>query len=141
MSSSLSLRSIEVNFGKQQVLKGCSFTVQSGTNVAVLGESGSGKSTILRVIAGLTNPESGDVVVDGKVVNAVRTHLRGMAMMSQQATLFPHLDVIDNVAFGIKLKGVRRRESRLRAFKFLEMVGLSHHATRMPQGSFLRLDH
>jgi thiamine transport system ATP-binding protein len=108
-----------------RVLDGVSLSVRSGEVVALLGPSGSGKSTLLRVIAGLTTPDSGGVFVHGVDVTQRPTHLRGVGMVFQDNQLFPHLSVLQNVAFGPKMTGVTHSERDERASRWLRRVGLA----------------
>jgi len=107
------------------VLDGVSLSVGAGEVVALLGPSGSGKSTLLRVIAGTVAPDSGRVLVHGVDVSTRPTHLRGVGMVFQDNQLFPHMSVLDNVAFGPKMAGVGRSERNERAATWVRRVGLS----------------
>lgn len=98
--------------------------IETGKCVAVLGPSGSGKSTLLRLICGLEQPNKGRVSVAGREVTHVVPEKRGMAMVSQRPLLFPHLNVIDNIAFAAIVAGARRRAARVDAYRFLHMVHL-----------------
>jgi len=111
--------------GRNLVLDGVSLSVGAGEVVALLGPSGSGKSTLLRVIAGIVAPDSGRVLVHGVDVGNRPTHLRGVGMVFQDNQLFPHMSVLDNVAFGPKMAGVGRSERTERAATWLRHVGLS----------------
>ena len=94
------------------VLANVSLTVDAGSCTAILGPSGSGKSTLLRSVAGLDAPDAGRIVLNGADLAAVNAEHRGMAMVSQRPLLFPHLNVLDNVAFAATVRGVRRRAAR-----------------------------
>ncbi len=111
--------------GRIRVLDGVSLAVPSGEVVALLGPSGSGKSTLLRVIAGIVAPDAGRVRVNGVDVTATPTHRRGIGMVFQDNQLFPHLTVLDNVAFGPKMAKVSHAERDERASRWLERVGLA----------------
>ncbi len=128
----LDVRSVAVTFGgvddaesANPVLDGVSLSVGAGDVVALLGPSGSGKSTLLRVIAGIITPDSGRVVVHGVDVTDQPTHRRGVGMVFQDNQLFPHMSVLDNVAFGPKMAGVSRSERGERASRWLRRVGLA----------------
>ncbi len=110
--------------GCLQVLDGVSLAVPSGEIVALLGPSGSGKSTLLRVIAGIIAPDAGRVVVSGVDVTDTPTHRRGVGMVFQDNQLFPHLSVLDNVTFGLKMSKTPKRERGERASRWLQRVGL-----------------
>ncbi len=92
--------------------------------MALLGPSGSGKSTLLRILSGLDDPGSGRVLLDGRDVTATAAEKRNVAMVSQRPLLFPHLNVIDNVAFAGIVAGTRRQAARADAQEFLQMVRL-----------------
>ncbi len=111
--------------------------VADGEVLAVLGPNGAGKSTLLRVLAGLLVPDGGQVVVDGDTVwdderVHVPAHERTLGMVFQDHLLFPHLSVVDNVAFGLRTRGVRRDRARVTAEAWLERVGLAGTGDRRP---------
>jgi len=112
------------------VLDAVSLEVSAGEVVAVFGPSGSGKSTLLRAVAGLVEVESGRVVIDGVDVTGVSTHLRRVGMVFQDEQLFPHRDVAGNVAFGLEMAGVERRERESRVEELLSTVGLDGFGDR-----------
>ncbi len=130
MSSALELRGVSRSFGGTDVLHDVSLNVPTSGCVALLGTSGSGKSTILRITAGLEQPTTGQVLVDGQDMKAVPVEQRGMALVSQKALLFPHLNVIDNVAFPARMAGQRRAQARRHAIEYLELVQLAEYARR-----------
>jgi len=102
--------------------------VERGQTVAVLGPSGSGKSTLLKIIAGLEAPDSGTLQFDGQDLQGVPPERRGFALMFQDFALFPHLDVQDNVAFGLREQGMPKARARARALEMLSAFGLRSHA-------------
>jgi molybdate transport system ATP-binding protein len=110
--------------------------VADGEVLAVLGPNGAGKSTLLRVLAGLLSPSEGHVTVDGTVWDDARTHLpahrRRLGMVFQDALLFPHLTVGENVAFGLRTRGVHRAQARTTAAGWLARVGLEGLGDRRP---------
>lgn len=107
---------------------GLDLQVARGETVAVLGPSGSGKSTLLKMIAGLEAPDAGRILVGGQDLAGVPPERRGFALMFQDFALFPHLDVQDNVAFGLVEQGQRRAAARARACEMLQVFGLLAHA-------------
>jgi ABC-type Fe3+/spermidine/putrescine transport system ATPase subunit len=109
----------------QPLLIDVSLQVPRGQTVALLGASGSGKSTLLKIIAGLEAPESGSVWLDGQDITAWPPERRRLALMFQDYVLFPHLNVQDNVAFGLVEQGVPRAQARARANGLLQHFGLS----------------
>ncbi len=126
----LAVRDVSVAFDGAPVLDDVTLDVEAGEIVALLGPSGSGKSTLLRVIAGIVPPDRGTVAIESTDVTSVPTHRRGVGMVFQDEQLFPHLDVGDNVAFGLRMAGVPRVERRRRADELLGLVGLTGFAGR-----------
>lgn len=124
----LSLRGVTVAFGDRVVLRDVGFDVPDATTTAVVGPSGSGKSTLLRVIAGLHRPDSGTVLLDDIDVTDLPAHRRRVGMVFQDNQLFPHLNVAENVAFGLRMRHVDRTTRRRRVDELLETVGLSERA-------------
>jgi thiamine transport system ATP-binding protein len=125
---------VSVGFGDRVVLDAVGFDVDDHEVVALLGPSGSGKSTLLRVIAGIITPDSGRVVLDGLDVTTQPTHRRSVGMVFQDEQLFPHMNVGSNVAFGLRVAGVDKRERARRVAELLEVVGLGEFASRQIDG-------
>jgi putative spermidine/putrescine transport system ATP-binding protein len=118
------------DYGSTQALAGLTLHVEPGELIALLGPSGCGKTTALRILAGLDQATSGQVQVGGKDVTRVPANKRDMGMVFQAYSLFPHMTVRDNVAFGLKLRGEAHAKRLARADEMLELVGLAPHATR-----------
>ena len=125
----LEVQDLCISFPDGWTLSDVSFTVASGENVCLLGPSGCGKTTLLRLIAGLETPDSGRILVNAGDVTRVPPHLRGIGMMFQEYALFPHKDVLANVAFGLRMQGLHE-EVQPRAADVLDLVGLSGFAHR-----------
>ncbi|MEM9516489.1 MAG: ATP-binding cassette domain-containing protein [Actinomycetota bacterium] len=125
---------IVVRFGEQIVLDRASMHLAAGEVVALVGPSGTGKSTLLRVIAGIIAPDAGRVTIDGVDVTASPTHHRGVGMVFQDNQLFPHRRVIDNVAFALQMSGVSKKERHAIAAEWLGRVGLDGYGQRRVQG-------
>ncbi|MDX2160520.1 MAG: ABC transporter ATP-binding protein [bacterium] len=126
----LVLQGLTKTFGQQTVLHGVDLTVQPGEIMCLLGASGSGKTTVLRMIAGLEAPDSGGISWAGQSLAAVPAHERGFGLVFQDFALFPHLNVTDNVQFGLRMAHIPRHERLRRAAEVLELVGLSGFDTR-----------
>ena len=121
----LELINVHKSYEGQPLLRGISLTVAAGETVCLLGPSGSGKSTLLRIIAGLETPEQGQVCWDGEDLAAVPIHLRGFGLVFQDYALFPHLNVAENMAFGLKMQNLAAAEIDLRVAEILETVNLT----------------
>jgi ABC-type Fe3+/spermidine/putrescine transport system ATPase subunit len=121
---SLSVRHLDVTLQGTPVLRDVSFDEPDGALVSLLGASGAGKSTTLKVIAGILAPDSGEVTIDGHAVTAVPAHRRGTAVVFQDIRLFPHMTIEENVAYPLKVQGVRRAERIARAREFLAFMHL-----------------
>lgn len=120
-------------FNGQKAVDGVSFDVRPGELVALVGASGSGKTTTLRIVAGYEQPDAGRVLFDGQDITGLGPAKRDFGMVFQHYALFPHMSVVDNVAFGLEARGVRRTERRQRAATALERVGLGGKGERMVQ--------
>jgi polar amino acid transport system ATP-binding protein len=135
MSVSLEARDIHKTLGGTKVLRGVTFEAPAGTTVAVIGPSGSGKSTLLRALNRLHEPDSGDILLDGRsVLDDDPDKLRQrIGMVFQHYNLFPHLSILKNIALGPrKLRGLSADEARELAMTQLDRVGLKHKASARP---------
>lgn len=128
----LTLQSIDLKLGGKTILDDVSFTVEDGGFVSILGESGAGKSTTLKIIAGILLQDSGQVLFDGHCVDEMPTHKRECAIVFQDIRLFPNMNVLDNVAFPMKMKKVGKRARRRKAEELLEAVRLGGFGPREP---------
>jgi putrescine transport system ATP-binding protein len=119
-------------FGTTIAVDRVSLEIVRGELFALLGGSGCGKTTLLRMLAGFEQPDSGRIFIDGQDMTGVPPHLRPVNMMFQSYALFPHMDVATNVAYGLKREGVAKPEITLRVAEALEQVRLSDYAKRRP---------
>jgi len=126
----LRIELLDVRYGDTVALDGIDLVVEDGEVVSVLGPSGSGKSTLLRAVAGLEPPVHGRVVWDGDDLTGVPPHRRQLGLMFQDHTLFPHRDVLGNVAFGLRMHGVPATRAAARAGELLTLVGLAGYEHR-----------
>ena len=130
--SYIRFENIVKNFGKNEVLKHIDLEVEKGQLVTLLGPSGCGKSTLLRCLAGLETVTSGRIYLDDKDITDVNPKDRDIGMVFQQYSLFPNMDVAQNVAFGLKLKKVPKQEIDERVKEMVDIVGLSDHLHHYP---------
>ncbi|WP_249521722.1 ABC transporter ATP-binding protein [Microbacterium sp. ER1] len=126
------LHGIVKSYGGTRVLHGVDLDIAPGEFVSLLGPSGCGKTTLLRVLAGLEGAEEGTVLLGGGDVSRVPTNRRDIGMVFQSYSLFPHLRVVDNTAFGLRRRGVGTTEAARRALDALALVGLADLADRFP---------
>ncbi|MFG3290880.1 ABC transporter ATP-binding protein [Streptomyces sp. NPDC048179] len=131
-AATVEFRGLRREFGATVALDGLDLTVRPGEFLALLGPSGCGKTTALRMLAGFEHPDSGAVLVDGEDVTRVPAHRRDAGMVFQSYSLFPHLNAVDNVAFGLRMRKVGAAERRSRAAELLELVGLGDKGERFP---------
>ena len=131
--ASVSFREIKKDFGKTKVLHGISLDITDGEFMVLVGPSGCGKSTLLRMLAGLEDISGGNIAIDGRVVNDVESKDRDIAMVFQSYALYPHMSVYDNMAFGLKLRHLSKKEIDDRVRKAASMLGLDQVLDRKPR--------
>lgn len=119
------LRNINKTYGTFKASNNINLGIGKGKLIALLGPSGSGKTTILRMIAGLETADSGDIIIDGKVVNDVPASKRGIGFVFQNYALFRYMTVYDNIAFGLKVNKWKKSDIKKRVDELIELVGLS----------------
>ena len=132
MGVAIEVDNVIKRYGDHTVINGLSLTIQPGEFFTLLGPSGCGKTTLLRMIIGFNSIEGGEIRVDGQVVNNIPTNRRNMGMVFQNYAVFPHMNVRDNVAYGLKTRKVDKAERRRRADEMLRMVKIDQYADRMP---------
>ncbi len=133
----LELRDVSKLYDGQAALSNVTFTIEPGQHVAILGTSGCGKSTALRLLAGLNTPSDGEVLLNGRVVSTAGTilmppHLRGVSMVFQDLALWPNLSALENVRLGLSGTRLSRRETATRADEALHRCGIASLANRLP---------
>jgi len=131
-NGAIELVSVTKRFGDMVAVDSVSLSVPHGAYCCLLGPSGCGKTTILRMIAGHETPTQGEIRIGGASVAGETPLRRGTAMMFQAYALFPHLSVLDNVAFSLKMRGLDRAERQKEARELLSKVRLDHFADRLP---------
>ncbi len=124
MQNIISLKDVNVAFDGETILNNINLDIKDKEFVTFLGPSGCGKTTTLRIIGGFLNPDSGTVSFDGKVINNVPPHKRNVNTVFQRYALFPHLNVYENIAFGLRVKKMPEKEIQKRVAEMLEIVNL-----------------
>ena len=133
MSALLTIEGVSMRFGAYQALDRIDLEIQQGEFVALLGPSGCGKTTLLRSIAGFLRPESGRILIEGQDISRLAAHHRPLNTVFQNYALFPHMSVLENVAYGPRRQGASRQQAAERARAALDMVGLADFGPRFPR--------
>ena len=128
----LEFRNVTKRFGEVMAVDDVSFEVSQGEYVVVVGPSGSGKTTLLLMLGGFESPDAGQIVLNGEVVEDLPPAKRNTATVFQDYALFPHMRVLGNVEFGLKMRKVGKEERRRLALEMLELVGLKGLGERRP---------
>ena len=132
MKDFLKVKNIDLSFGKEKILNGLNLEIEKGSVVAITGESGSGKTSLLRVICGLESPSNGEIVLDTQTLFndkiSVPTEKRNIGLVIQEKVLFPHLDVRKNIEFGISKKNSKEDLSN----EIMEKLNISDLAKKYP---------
>ena len=126
----IDLKKISVAFDGEQILKDMDLTIEDKEFLTLLGPSGCGKTTTLRIVAGFLQPDSGDVIFDGKLINGVPAHKRQVNTIFQRYALFTHLNVFENIAFGLRIQKKKEQEIKETVTEMLSLVNLKGFETR-----------
>ena len=133
MEKFLELKNISKNYGSDKVLDDINFKIKNNEFFTILGSSGSGKSTIIRMIGGFIQPSSGKIIFENKIINNQPIFERPFNTVFQDYALFPNMNVFNNIGFGLKIKNVNKNVIKEKVFEVLSIVGLESFANRMPQ--------
>jgi len=131
-TTAISIQSVTKNFGRFEALSDVSFDIDEGEFFTLLGPSGCGKTTLLRILAGFEETTSGQIQLFGEDIAHQPANKRPINTVFQHYSLFPHLNIHENVQFGLKMRGVNKRQRQARADEMLEMVQLDQFADRKP---------
>lgn len=126
----IDLKNISVSFDNQKILNNINLYIRDGEFITLLGPSGCGKTTTLRIIAGFLQQDSGDVIFEGKNINGVPAYKRQVNTIFQRYALFPHLNVYENIAFGLRLKKIKEKDIQQKVKEMLALVNLSGFGSR-----------
>lgn len=132
MSVELSIQNVVKSYGKDVVVNGLSLEIKKGEFFTLLGPSGCGKTTLLRMIIGFNSVDAGDILIDGKSIVKTPTNKRNMGMVFQNYAVFPHLNVEDNVAYGLRTRKLPKEEMQAKVKKILKTVKIDHLNKRKP---------
>lgn len=128
----IQIRTLAKSFGNVRAVDGVDLDINAGEFITLLGPSGSGKTTVLRMIAGFETPDSGSILLNGMEITNLPAYERDVNTVFQDYALFPHMDVVTNIEYGLKVKGVNKKERRQKALVALEQVRLSGYEARKP---------
>ncbi len=130
MTSLIEIKNVHKDYGSLSILNNISFTVKHGEFLTLLGPSGCGKTTLLRLISGFEQPSSGEIIINGKCINKLPPQQRDVHTVFQSYALFPHLSVFENVAFGLRCRGMHEADIQQQAKDALQLVQLHQFASR-----------
>lgn len=128
----IEVRNLSKDFGAFSAVQDVSFEIEAGKLIGLLGPSGGGKTTILRMLAGLEKPTSGEILFHGRKVNHLPPQERGIGFVFQNYALFKHMTVFDNIAFGLTVQKKSKREIQERVYEMIDLIGLKGLADRYP---------
>ena len=129
----LSVEHINKTYKKETVLKDVTFSVEAQHTLSILGKSGCGKTTLLKIIAGIVLPDSGTLFLNDANINELAPHRRNIVYMSQEPLLFPHLDVFENIAFGLRIRKQQHSIIEKKVNRLIDELGLTEHHSKMPE--------
>src|SRR5262249_42292443 len=131
--ASVSLRGVRKSYDAVEVIHGIDCEIRDGELIVILGPSGCGKSTLLRMIAGLETVSSGEIVIGGRVVNALEPKDRDVAMVFQNSARYPHMSVYDNMSYGLRIRGMAKAEIDTRVRNAAAILELDPFLQRKPR--------
>jgi len=132
MNEFIKIKNITKSFGEKIVLDDINFSIKRGAFTVLLGPSGCGKTTLLRIISGLEEPTSGEVIINNKIVNKLEPSKRDISMVFQSYALFPHLNIKENIIFGLKVRKVKKDEIENKLYKVAKLLGLDQLLDKKP---------
>src|SRR4029450_9324031 len=130
--ANIAIRDLRKSYGQREIVHGLDLDIADGEFVVVLGPPGCGRSTLLRMIAGRGGVTSGEIAIDGRVVNRLEPRERGCAMVFQNFALYPHMTVAQNIGYALKIAGVSKAERKEKVGKVAASLGLTEFLDRRP---------
>ena len=133
MNNKLTIQNISKRYRETEILKSIRFDVKDGEFLSILGASGCGKTTLLRILIGLLEPDSGQIIKEGQDITHAAPDKRGMGIVFQNYALFENMNVLQNVKYALKFHGVSKSDAEKRALDMIEAVNLSEHMKKYPK--------
>lgn len=133
LKESLVLENVTKKYGNKKVVKHVDLEIKKGDFLTILGPSGGGKTTVLKMISGFISISDGDIYMDGQNIKSIPAHKRNFGMLFQNYALFPHMTVEENIAYPLKIRKVSRREQKEKVHNMLQVVGLEGFEKRYPR--------
>ena len=128
----LEIQHINKSFGKEQIVKDLNFSLAPQKTLSILGKSGCGKTSMLKIIGGLLKADSGNIILDGNDISELEAEKRNIVYLYQEDLLFPHLNVFENIAFGLRIKKQKEEHIQSKVKEMLELLELENHGQKMP---------
>ncbi len=128
----LEVQHLSKHYNNKQILQDLSFGLQAHGTMSILGKSGCGKSTLLKLVAGLEAPDAGQIILDGRNVSEIPAQQRNIVYLFQEPLLFPHLDVFENIAFGLRIRKLDKKAIDIQVNQTLQSLELEAHHKKMP---------
>lgn len=129
----LNIENISKSYGSVNVLKNINLQVQANSTISILGKSGCGKSTLLKIIAGIEKEDAGHIILNEVDITAKKPNARNIVYLFQEALLFPHLTVFENIAFGLRIRKENDKVIKAKVYQLLQQLGIEAQADKMPE--------
>ncbi|ADR21274.1 hypothetical protein MATR_10970 [Marivirga tractuosa] len=128
----LEIQHINKSFAKEQIVQNLNFSLEAHKTLSILGKSGCGKTSMLKILGGLLKPDTGKIILDGQDISNLDAEKRNIVYLYQEDLLFPHLNVFENIAFGLRIKKQKEEHIQSKVKEMLELLELENHGQKMP---------